>query len=115
MDIEAQRVDRYALPLPADQMHLDAAGLLVEKRAMRELRHIEVAAQLPIDSREQVEIERRRDAERIVVSRLQDFFGLAQVGSEQQDVAAGENAADTAQHRRSGRRIEIADGRSEEE
>ena len=57
-------------------MHLDPRCRRVPDGAVRELVHVEVAVQLAIDPHEQVAIERRGHAERIVVGQQQLGLGL---------------------------------------
>jgi hypothetical protein len=52
-------------------VHLDAALPFVVARYVIELREIEIGVQLPVDARQQILIERGRDACRIVVSEEQ--------------------------------------------
>ena len=47
--------------------------------AMPEAAQVEIAAQLPVDAREQVEVERRRDARRVVIGRDQGRRVLHQI------------------------------------
>jgi hypothetical protein len=80
----------------ADEVHLDAAERLVVERAMAKRGEVEVAAELAVDARQEIEVERGGDAERIVVRRLEDVAALAQIGAEEQRVAGGERGAEVA-------------------
>src|SRR5438045_6470313 len=93
------RVDLHALRFAADEMHLDAAALLVVKRAMRELLQIEISAELAIDALQQIEIERRSNAECIVVRRLEDRFRFAKIGTQKERIVRIESSAQIAEHR----------------
>ena len=81
---------------------------------MRERGHVEVAADLPVDSHEQVPVEGGGDAERIVVCEQQLAFLLHQIGADEQRVSRREAAADRLEERVRARRIEVADVRSKE-
>ena len=80
---------------------------------MLEMREHEIAAQLAVDARQQVEIERRRDAGRIVVSGQQLVHGLYQIRAQQQRIAGIEAHADLPQKIHRARLVEIADRASE--
>ena len=89
----------HVLPPPADEVHLHARLGRVPHRAVRERVEIEVAAELPVDAHEQIAVERRRDAERIVVGQQEVGFGLDEIGAEEQRVARRQRRADAAQER----------------
>ena len=78
------------------EVHFDPLHRRVPDRTMREGIEIERAAQLAIDADEQVAVERRRHAERIVVGQQQVALGLDEVRAEQQEVAGTERGADVA-------------------
>ena len=84
-------------------------------RLMREPIEIEIARRAPVETRQQVLVERRRHAERIVVGELQHGIRLDEIEPEQQRVAGTQRRADVAQQRRRLRRIEVADVRSEKQ
>ena len=77
-----------------DQVHLDARLRGVPDRAMRELADVEVGAELAVDPHQQVAVERRRHAERIVVGQQQVALRLHEVGADQQRVAGRQRRAD---------------------
>ena len=52
----------HLLPLQAGKMHLDAVPLAVVEGVMLEAVELEIAAQLAVDAREQIEIELGGDA-----------------------------------------------------
>src|ERR1019366_1888523 len=62
-----RRCSRRSCPVRGSEMHLDARLALVVPGLMRELRNVELAVELPINAREQVEIERCGDADGVVV------------------------------------------------
>ena len=76
---------------------------------------IELGAELAVDARQQIEIELRGDALRVVVGLLQDLRVLHQIDADDEGRAAAEDAAGVAQERRRLVRLEIADGRAREE
>ena len=94
----------------ADQVHLDAGLFGVPDGAVRNAVEIEVAAELAIDAHQQIAIERRGDAERIVVaSRIS--LGFDEIGAEEQRVAVGQRRTDSAEKRIRTGRIEVPDVR----
>ena len=98
----------YLTPLRS-QMHLDAVGRFVEADMMLELAKIEVGFQFPVNPSKQVQIERRRYPQRIVVSFHQAIDGFQEIGTEQERIARHENASHFAQEMHIGVRFEIAD------
>src|ERR1700682_1781148 len=93
-DLEREVFDGHALRAAADEVHLDAAGLGVEGGAMGESLQVEGAAERAIDAGQEVEVEGPRDAEGIVVSRLEDVEGLDEIGPEEERVVRSEDGAD---------------------
>src|SRR5439155_3186029 len=63
--------DRHGLLSCGPEVHLDPALLRVPARFVGKVPEHEVAAQLAVDTTEEVEIERRRDAGRVVVGQYQ--------------------------------------------
>src|SRR6185369_15737125 len=104
---------RDLLATPADQMHLDALLRRVVKRAVGELVQGEAGAKLAIGACQQVEVERRRHALRVVVGRMQHRRVLDQVGADQERAAAQHLARDLQETQRLLRR-EVADRRTGE-
>ena len=82
---------------------------------MRERRDVEIGAKLAIDSYEEVEIEGRGHAERVVVGQLQHRRRLHQIGAEQEQIPRSQGGANVGQQLVGARRIEITDVRSQEE
>ena len=70
-EIEGGGRNRDPLVLPADEVHLDPRLRRVPDRAVREPVEVDIAPQLAIDAQQEVAVERRRHAERIVVGRQQ--------------------------------------------
>src|ERR1017187_10350931 len=81
---EAAPADVHHLPPLRPQVHLDTAGRLVESGDMLELAKIEVGVQFPVDPSQQVQVERRGHAQRIVVSFQHARQRLQKIGAEQQ-------------------------------
>ena len=59
----------HRLVLATDEVHLDAAFIVIPNRAMGERRHVEVGASLTIQPHQDVAVERGGDAGRVVVGR----------------------------------------------
>ena len=114
-DVQAGGRDAHVLGPAADQVHLDAGFGRVPDRAVIEGGDVEGPAQLAIDSDQQVAVERRRHAERIVVRHEQIALGLDEIGADQEPVVSGERGTNAAQERVHSGRIEVADVRSEKQ
>src|ERR1019366_2181126 len=82
---------------------------------MGKLRNVELAVELPINAREQVEIERCRDADGVVVGADEALARFDQIGPEQQEVAWAHTTTDAGQERRRFRAGEVADGAAEKQ
>ena len=67
------------LIIEGTKMHFDAVSLLVEEGLVFEPGEVEIAAQFPVDAAEQIEIEGRGNAGRVVVSGKELFHRLDQV------------------------------------
>ena len=88
LDRVALSVQRHGLRAAADQVHLDAAqGRVVEGRVVEAV-EVEVRAQFRVRTRQQVEVEGRRHALRVVVGRMQQCGLLDKVDTQQQPAAA---------------------------
>ena len=85
----------------------------VEARDVVEGGRVEVRAQLAVDHMEDVEVELRGDAARVVIRRLEDGPVLDQIGAEQQMVLAGEQPGDRAQEALAAGGGEVADRAAE--
>jgi hypothetical protein len=83
---EADRLagDMYKLVVQTDQVHLDPARVIVPVGAMREGAQIEICTGFAIQPHQQIAIECRGDALRIVVGRQQDRRVLAQIDAHQE-------------------------------
>src|SRR5438876_1003559 len=114
-DLHLQPVNCHGLSPPANEMHLDPACAFIEERTMFELREIEVAAELTIDSRQEIQVEGCSDAERVVVRRLDDVLRFLKIGAEEDGVAGSKDAVYLAKHRRRRGGIEVADAGAEKQ
>src|SRR5207237_9471393 len=92
-ELEAASRDRDSLCLQAFQMHLDAPVGRVVKRAMTERCKIEVAAELAVHAPQDVDIEPRGDACRVVIGGVEDRLVLDQVDADDHGRTADETAA----------------------
>ena len=97
------------------QMHLDPRAVVVPDRTVAEGVDRDGAVQLAVDPVEQVAVERRRHALRIVIGGDQHLAGLGPVHADQQHRAFAQRAPHRAQQvgRHGGRHV--ADGRAGEE
>ena len=93
-ELEVRRRDADVLPAAADQVHLDARLVGVPDGAVDEAVEVEVAAELAVDADEQVAVERRRHAERIVVGEQQIALRLHEIGAESSASPRRERRAD---------------------
>src|ERR1700690_535015 len=102
--------DRDGLVARGDKVHFDAVAALVVAGLVGELAEREVAGQLAVDARGQVEVERRGHPRGIVVGGDQAGGRLHQVRAQEQAVAGRERGADRAQEVLAGAALEVADG-----
>jgi hypothetical protein len=114
-DVQARRAHAHELIAQRAEVHLDSALAGIPARFVRESAQVEVAIQLAVDAPEEVEVERRRDASRIVIGgeELRDRFD--QIGAEQESVALAQARAHVAQEDRRARPVEVADRAAEEQ
>ena len=77
----ARRIVTFC-PCRDRRMHLHAARLGIEPGDMLKLPQNEVGVQLPIDARQQVQIEPRRHAQRVVIGRQQLRYRFLQIGAQ---------------------------------
>ena len=96
-------------------MHLDAVALSIIEGAVAEVFEFEIAVELVIDPREQIEIELRGQAGCVIVSGIEDAGVFHQVDPDDQRGAASQHAPGVAQERGGFMRLEISDGRSGKE
>ena len=90
-------------------MHFDAGVFGRPDRAVCEPIEVEVPAELAVDAHEQIAVERRRHAKRIVVREDQFALGLDEIGADEQHVAAHEAGADLTEKRVGAGTVEVAD------
>ena len=65
--------DLYLLRQKADEVHLHAGSLRVPECAVSELIELEVRAEVAVQTRQHVQVERRGDTLRVVVGSLYRF------------------------------------------
>src|SRR5690348_3892756 len=113
---EAEAPSRHGHDLvrAAANEDLDLAGLGVVMRVMRETREVEVAAKLAIDPLEEVEVEGRGHAARIVIGRIDDLWILLQIDADQHRPVLSDDAAAAREELDRERRLQIADSRAGE-
>src|SRR5690606_7956694 len=99
----------------ADQMHLDARLILIEKRAVNEARRIDVAVQFAANAVQQIQIEGRRDLGAVIVGSLQRGFVLEQVDPDQYATAGRQDVVQMAEQSARLFRGEIANAGAGEE
>ena len=63
--------DRDRLRAQAQQLHFDATEILIVLRVMTKAVQVKIAAQLPIDARQDIHVERGGHARRVVIRRVQ--------------------------------------------
>ena len=79
--------------LARDEMHLDAPGHRVVEGVVAEPVQVEVAAELAVDARQQVQIERRSHALGVVIGGVQDVRVFLQIDADQHGAARTDLAA----------------------
>ena len=87
LEIEASARHSHRLPAQAPQMHLDTALRFVPPGFMLKGTEVEIAAKLPVDALQQVEIEGGRHALGIVISGDQDVGRLWLVEADDETAA----------------------------
>ena len=95
-------------------MHLDPLPLGIVESVMLESREIEITPELAVDARQQIEVELRGDAGRVVVRGIQDLRLLLQIDANDQNAGRPENSAGMPQEGVGLVRLEIADRRARE-
>src|SRR5207244_12398263 len=88
------------------QMHFDAAVRVIPARLVAEAGQVEIGTELAVDACEQIQIECRGDACRIVISEKLQLDGFLQIGTEQQGVTGAESSSYLAQELVAGIAIE---------
>src|SRR4029450_12294452 len=115
IQIEIDGLDSRSLRARGHEVHLDSGLLCVPERAMLDSGDVEVSAQLSIDPREKVQVERRGDTQGIVIGEQEVALRLHQVGADQQRIALVQNGTDASKNRFRARPIEVADVRAEKQ
>ena len=113
-EVEAAAAHPHLLIAQAHEVHLDAALARIVDRLVPEGVEIEGAAELAIDAGEQVEVEGRGHARRVVVGRHQRARVLLEVDADDQPAAGRQHGAEHAQQAAGLDRREIADRRARE-
>src|SRR5258708_13843187 len=103
-----RRRTRHALPPLRPQVYLNPPLLIPPSRLVSKARQIKIRPQFAIDSRQQIQIERRGHACRIVVRQQLRRYVLLQVRSQQQSIAGLQSLPHFAQELFSSRAIKIA-------
>ncbi len=114
-DFDPQRCDRHRLDAAALEMHLDPPFLPIAEDPVAEGLEIEPPIQLAVDPRQQVEVERRRHPQRIVVGGEQDALGFLEVRPEEKTLTRIQQVSHVAHQGEPLPRIQVADGGAEEE
>src|SRR4029077_19934526 len=114
MEPEAGFADRNALPGCRAKMHLDASLGLVITHHVLESSEIKISAQLSVDAREQILVERGGNAGRVVIGQPQLRDGLFKISRKQQLVSFAQNRAFFAQEWIARRPVEISDAAAKE-
>src|SRR5262245_52196422 len=109
---EGARENANGLPREADEIHLDAALGLVVDGVMREAAKVEIAIELAVDPGEQIEVERRGHAARIVIGGKQNRRRFLQVDTDQKDTPWAEQLRGIGQESLGFDMGQIADGRA---
>jgi hypothetical protein len=110
---QIERRDRHRVRLAGAQVHLHLRRLRIVERHVFEPVGIEVGTELAIDDAQDVAIELRREARRVVVRGLQRRRRLDQIDAEQQRVAGLQARCDGAQEPLIRGRLEVADRAAE--
>ncbi len=105
----------YRLPPRGTQIHFDPPFHPVPARMVLEAAQIKIRAQLPVDARQQIHVERCRYAGRIVVSQQLQLDAFLQVCAEQQRISRLQNRSHLPQKCISRIAIEIADGAAQKQ
>src|SRR5690242_7158824 len=114
-EVAAERAHAHLLLAATVQIHLYAAGILDPSRAMPECFEIELARQLPVDPSENVLVEARGHAARVVIGALERRAIFAQIGADQQAVDGTKMRTHHAQKRRRLFAAEVAEVRAQPE
>src|SRR5262245_52643960 len=114
-EVEGAAQDAHHLPAQAPEVHLDTALARVVDRLVLEGADVEGAGQLAVDAVEQIEVERRGDAARVVVGHVKPARVLFEVHADDQVSVGRQAVAERLQKAHGLGGGEIADGRAWEE
>ena len=95
-------------------MHFDARRVAIPDGAVREAIQLEVCVQLGVDAQKEILVERRGQAQWIVIREQQFTFRLDEIRAEQQVIARLKGGAYQAEEGGRARRVEVPDIRAEE-
>ena len=73
------------LALAADQMHFDAPALFVVKCLMTKCVEIEIRAEFAVEARQEIQVELRRHAGRIIVGGVENVGVLGKIDANDQN------------------------------
>ncbi len=114
--LEEKAMAAHAHPLgrAAHEAHLDARVLRVERRVVLELLDAEVGAELAVHALEQVQIEGRRQPQRIVVRSVEDARVLREVDANEKAPSLPAHSPHRSEEHRRLTSIQVADGGARE-
>src|SRR5207245_4894539 len=104
-------LDEHHLPLLADQVALHRAGRNVVRAKVTEFAYIKVAAKLPVNAMQQIQIELPSHSFGIVVGTQQQINVLFHIKSDQHDVVMIEGIPQASQKKAGTIVIEVSNGR----
>src|SRR5579871_1381643 len=96
-------------------MHLDAPRLRIEPRHVLELRQHKIAVQLAINPRQEIQVKRRSNAQRIIVSFDDLRNRLLQIRSQQQAIIRLQNVPNFPKKIYIGGMAEVSDRAAEKQ
>src|SRR5258708_9270520 len=109
---EALSRDAHLLITRALEVHFDAAALREIAREMAKSTQIEIGAELAIDSRQQIQVERRGHPLRIVIRGIEQRRSFLQIDTYQRGAASAQRRRPAREERVCIGRREIPDGRA---
>src|SRR5919202_4932614 len=112
IESDARLADMHHLFGETDQMHLDASEHRVVEGVVPELVEREIRPQLAVQPPQDVEVERRGDAKRVVVRAVEHQRVLFEVHPDQQTAVRSTHVGDAGQETPRVLRNEVADGRA---
>src|SRR5450759_1887427 len=113
-ETQALAADAHELRGQAFEVHLDPALVFVVKSLVAKAPQLEIPAELAVDAREQIEVERGGHARRVVVGGVEHLLVFFQVDADEQGTARADHAPGELQELDRLVRGEVADGRTRE-